>query len=118
MISSTLVANLVLALCVSSISFTITRAGIFEGFRQWCEDNLVDKLDELIHCPYCVSHYAALIGLLITQTIFNITGWVIIDFCITWFAIVAVSAVFHAIMLWGYRPVADTEYERLRRKKS
>ena len=111
-----LVSNFILALCISCISYTISRSGIFSGFRNWVERKMPDKIDELIHCPYCLSHYVALIVLLITRTIIPITGWIVVDFIITLFALIEISSICHSIMLWGYVPVAESESYRLRNK--
>jgi len=64
---------ILLALAVSSISVTITKSNAMEWLRQ-----LVSKLgrwpEELIHCPYCLSHWIAAAGVLLMAegTLFQI----------------------------------------------
>ena len=55
---------ILLALAVASTSVTISKSNALEWLR-----NLVSKLgrwpEELIHCPYCLSHWIAAAGVLL-----------------------------------------------------
>lgn len=109
------------ALCAASISYTITWAGIFSGLRE-----LVSKwgrwFEDLIHCPYCFCHYVILVIMFTTR---NLGGYLIrindvgiYNFLFTWFAIVCLTSLLHAVMLVAYKPVAEIEtYRKIRAER-
>jgi hypothetical protein len=49
---------LLLCAAVSSISLTLSKAGIFRRPREWVEDRNA-FLGELVHCPFCTSVWVA-----------------------------------------------------------
>jgi len=100
-----------IALLVGAISFTITTTSIFLSVRELIS-KWGHKLEELIHCPWCLSHYIAAIVLLITKDIILFTDIWIINFILTLFVIVAGSGLFHAIILVAYKPVAENMVRR------
>jgi len=58
-----LYGSLLLAMAVASISMTITKSSLFSGFRE--KTSKIGKLfRELFNCPYCLSHWIAIIGVL------------------------------------------------------
>ena len=112
---------ILVALCAASISYTITFAGIFKWLRKilskWGE-----WFDELIHCPYCFGHYVVLTIMLTTSNLSSvlvpITASVVYNFLFTWFCIVCVMSLLHAVMLIAYKPVAELEtFRKLKEKK-
>lgn len=112
---------LLVALCAASISYTITFAGIFKKLRDYT-DNFGEWLSELCHCPYCFGHYVVLTIMITTGNLSNylvkITDCTLYNFLFTWFAIVCVMSVIHAIMLIAYKPVAEAEtFRKLKKKK-
>lgn len=113
-----MIALIVLALFVASVSFTISVTSIFSWLREGVS-NIHPKLEELIHCPYCLGHYIAFIALLLTDfdKIPHLTGNVIIDFMIAWLCIMTPVALFHYVMLLAYRPVAETMSYRTWKKQ-
>ena len=98
------------ALCAASISYTICCTSIFKPFREWLSP-FHPKLEELIHCPYCFSHYVILTIMFttknITEYLFPISQFVVYDFLFTWFCIVCAASLLHYIMLIAYKPVMD-----------
>ena len=112
---------ILVALCAASISYTVCVAGIFEWLR-----NLVSKwgnwFDDLIHCPYCFGHYVILVILLTTSDLSSrlvpITSNILYNFLFTWFCIVCVMSLLHAVMLIAYKPVAELETFRKIHKKA
>lgn len=111
-------ALIVLALLVASVSFTISITSIFSWLREGVS-SVHPKLEELIHCPYCLGHYIAFIALLFTDLdkIPHLTGNVILDFMIAWFCIMTPVALFHHVMLRAYKPVAETMSYRAWKKQ-
>ena len=101
---------LTVALCAASISYTICYTSIFKGIREWLS-KFHHKLEELIHCPYCFSHYVILTIMLTTEDICEclvpISSFVVYNFLFTWFCIVCVTSLLHCIMLIAYKPVMD-----------
>jgi Protein of unknown function (DUF1360) len=55
---------ILLALAVSSISVTISKSNLFEPIRERL-NNWSDFLGELIYCPYCLSHWLSILGVLV-----------------------------------------------------
>lgn len=98
------------ALCAACISYTICCAGIFKPLREWVSP-IHPKIEELIHCPYCLSHYVVLVIMLTTsnvkEVLIYITGNVIYDFLFTLFTIVCIVALLHYVMCRAYAPVAE-----------
>lgn len=95
----------VLALCVSSASFTISTTSIFKEVREKIS-SYHHKLEELIHCPWCLSHWMTFIILIMTWKWMEITGSGLIDFLLTTFAITCISGICHYVLLRAYEPVA------------
>ena len=109
------------SLCAASVSYTITWAGIFSRLR-----DLVSKwglwFEDLIHCPYCFCHYVILVIMLTTRHLgdylIRINNVGIYNFLFTWFAIVCLTSLLHAVMLVAYKPVAEIEtYRKMRAKR-
>ena len=96
------------ALCAASISYTISYTSIFLGFREWIS-KFHYKLEELIHCPYCLCHYVILTIMFTTNDISSklvpIANNIVYNFLFTWFCIVCVTSLLHCVMLIAYRPV-------------
>ena len=96
------------ALCAASISYTISYTSIFLGFREWIS-KFHHKLEELIHCPYCLCHYVILTIMFTTNDISSklvpIADNIVYNFLFTWFCIVCVTSLLHCVMLIAYRPV-------------
>lgn len=102
---------LILALCVSSASFTITTTSIFKEVRE-CVSNIHHKFEELIHCPWCLSHWITFVLLLMTWDWVQITNWAFVNFLLTTFAITCLSGLFHFVLLRAYEPVAKAMVAR------
>lgn len=112
------------ALCAASISYTICYTSIFRAFREWISE-FHEKLEELVHCPYCFCHYVILVIMLLTNDLSNklipVFKWGIFNFLFTWFTIVCITSLLHCIMLIAYKPVIDyvthRKLEKLQRKQ-
>ena len=103
------------ALCAASISYTISYTSIFLGFREWIS-KFHHKLEELIHCPYCLCHYVILTIMFTTNDISSklvpITNNIVYNFLFTWFCIVCITSLLHCVMLIAYRPVMQYMTDR------
>ena len=103
------------ALCAASISYTISYTSIFLGFREWVS-KFHHKLEELIHCPYCLCHYVILTIMFTTNDISSklvpITNNIVYNFLFTWFCIVCITSLLHCVMLIAYRPVMQYMTDR------
>ena len=106
---------ILVALCAASISYTISYTSIFLGFREWIS-KFHHKLEELIHCPYCLCHYIILTIMFTTNNISSklvpIANNIVYDFLFTWFCIVCVTSLLHCVMLIAYRPVIQYMTDR------
>ena len=115
---------ILVALCAASISYTISYTSIFLGFREWIS-KFHHKLEELIHCPYCLCHYVILTIMFTTNDISSklvpIANNIVYDFLFTWFCIVCVTSLLHCVMLIAYRPVmkymTDRKIAKIKQRK-
>ena len=115
---------ILVALCAASISYTISYTSIFLGFREWVS-KFHHKLEELIHCPYCLCHYVILTIMFTTNNISSklvpITNNIVYNFLFTWFCIVCVTSLLHCVMLIAYRPVmkymTDRKIAKIQQRK-
>ena len=115
---------ILVALCAASISYTISYTSIFLGFREWIS-KFHHKLEELIHCPYCLCHYVILTIMFTTNDISSklvpIANNIVYDFLFTWFCIVCITSLLHCIMLIAYRPVmkymTDRKIAKMQQRK-
>ena len=115
---------ILVALCAASISYTISYTSIFLGFREWIS-KFHHKLEELIHCPYCLCHYVILTIMFTTNDISNklvpITNNIVYNFLFTWFCIVCITSLLHCVMLIAYRPVmqymTDRKIAKIQKRK-
>ena len=115
---------ILVALCAASISYTISYTSIFLGFREWVS-KFHHKLEELIHCPYCLCHYVILTIMFTTNDISSklvpITNNIVYNFLFTWFCIVCVTSLLHCVMLIAYRPVmkymTDRKIAKIQQRK-
>jgi hypothetical protein len=98
--TSTLLTFLVLSIANGFISLTVTKSQIFAGVRDFffnfaAPDTIRGKilawLYELINCPYCFSHWVALVMVWIWQPRLTDCGYVLIDLCVSIFAMVGVA---------------------------
>ena len=115
---------ILVALCAASISYTISYTSIFLGFREWIS-KFHHKLEELIHCPYCLCHYVILTIMFTTNDISSklvpITNNIVYNFLFTWFCIVCITSLLHCVMLIAYRPVmkymTDRKIAKMQQRK-
>ena len=115
---------ILVALCAASISYTISYTSIFLGFREWIS-KFHHKLEELIHCPYCLCHYIILTIMFTTNDISSklvpIANNIVYNFLFTWFCIVCVTSLLHCVMLIAYRPVmkymTDRKIAKMQQRK-
>ena len=115
---------ILVALFAASISYTISYTSIFLGFREWIS-KFHHKLEELIHCPYCLCHYIILTIMFTTNDISSklvpIANNIVYNFLFTWFCIVCVTSLLHCVMLIAYRPVmkymTDRKIAKIQQRK-
>ena len=116
---------ILVALCAASISYTISYTSIFLEFREWIS-KFHHKLEELIHCPYCLCHYVILTIMFTTNDISSklvpITNNIVYNFLFTWFCIVCVTSLLHCVMLIAYRPImqymTDRKIAQIKQRKN
>lgn len=111
---------LVIASAIGAITFTISVTSIFKWLRELLS-KIHSKIDELIHCPFCLSFWITLIlcFFLKRENIFQVTKIFIIDYLVFIFAVMGVSGIFHYILLRAYEPVAKSMmYRKLEKLKA
>lgn len=96
----------VAALVCAAISFTITVTSIF----QWLRERLGsyhEKLDQLLHCPWCLGHYVIAVFLLTSNLdLIPVSNQWIYNFLFTLFYMVCIGGLVHYVLLRAYEPVA------------
>lgn len=97
----TLTTLLALGMASGFISFTIARAKFFESFRDFFFNRSnpetvlgrwIGWLYELISCPYCLSHWVALVCVFIWQPRITNCSVAVIDYIISVFVIVGIAS--------------------------
>jgi Protein of unknown function (DUF1360) len=81
---------LILGLGVGLISLTLVKGTIFKRLR----DEVAYRSDffgELLSCPYCTSHWVAAIAMVIWHPRLVDCGFIVVDWIMTGFALVAVA---------------------------
>jgi hypothetical protein len=111
MLVNNFITLMLTAFAVSSISFTVTFTGLFKEVREVISAQH-HKLEELIHCPWCFSHWVTFFIVLLSSSTISFTGIGLFDFFITSFAITGVSGLFHYVLLRAYEPVAKAMVHR------
>lgn len=115
------------ALCCGSISFTLTTTSMFKSWREWMS-KFHPKLDELVHCPWCLGHWIT--GIIIVLIDLDPHGHIILldmftnrgmNLLFTIFVVVGIQAPFYYIVLRAFEPVgrylAQRKIDELRRRK-
>lgn len=85
-----------LAIAIAAASITLTRARIFKPARDWVQPRNF-LFFKLISCPYCLSHWFS--GYLATYVVFGVTDLWFVDWLITTFALVGMSALLEGLMM-------------------
>lgn len=95
------VFNLImLSMCVSTVSFTITKSKFFSPLRNWVNKRN-ERLGSLLSCSYCMSHWAAtfvVVLLYIYSPIIMVTNVLFIDVIITIFATISLATIITGMM--------------------
>lgn len=115
---------LILSFVISSISFTISTTSMFTWLREILS-SVHEKLEELIHCPWCLSHWVIIVMFVLLSSLgvqpYNVSGNYFLDFIITGFAMTFVSGLGHYVLLRAYKPVMENmmmrKMEKLQQKK-
>ena len=87
----------VLALAVSALSLTITKAKVTAPVRDWIADRNV-WFGDLVSCPYCTSHWLAFGAVAAFQPVLITSGFLLLDLFVSAFVIVALSAMLSGLM--------------------
>ena len=95
------------SLASAAISFTITTTSIFKWLRELISP-IHHKFEELIHCPWCLSHYVSLVLVIVFLREFPIIYMILL-----WFAIQGLVGLFHYVLLRAYEPVARAMAQRM-----
>lgn len=102
---------LLIAAACASVSFTITVTSIFLWLRELVSP-LHHKVEELIHCPWCLNHYIVFATVALTgQTVLISRIW-LVDYFVTSFSVIGIGGVIHFILLRAYEPVSKMMTQR------
>jgi hypothetical protein len=86
---------IILSMCVSTVSLTITKSKFFSFLRYWVNKRN-ERLGALLSCSYCMIHWVAaffVVLLYIYSPIIMVTNIIFIDVTITIFATIALATI-------------------------
>ena len=102
----TFIQLIAVALCSTAISFTITVTSIFEWFREGVSSLGIHKLEELVFCPWCFSHYVTFTILFTSDVeMLHVSKHNVYNSLFTWFVIQGMIGMFHYVILRTYEPI-------------
>jgi hypothetical protein len=82
---------LMLAFCGGCIALTVTKGTVFHKMRSWIADRS-DFFGDLIHCPYCTSHWVGFFLMVIFHPRMVVSGNIFFDYIATTFALIFLIA--------------------------
>lgn len=86
-----------LGFATSAISVTLTRSDITREPRQWLKEK-VPSLAGLIHCPYCTSHWVAMVLVLFYKPVV-VDLFLPVDLAVSVMAVVGIAGVVSGILI-------------------
>ena len=112
----------ILGIATGAISMVITKSAIFNKAHEWLEKRS-PLLEEMLSCPWCTSHWVALLFTLIYQPLlFDWTlrpawmygSWlnyllVPVDYLVTIFVMVVFAAITARVIYSAYKPIMGGE---------
>lgn len=100
------------ALAVGSLSMTLARSRMFREVRWWLARNGRDMTWDLVKCPWCVSHWVAMVTVAVYEPV-RMTNSPFLDWMLNWLAVVALApvAAFLIHRIYGALPPVPTETE-------
>lgn len=83
-----------LGLCSGSVAFTLAKSSmpLIRTLREWLTKRSKFAA-ELLHCPYCTSHWVSLPLVIFYQPRFIESHLPFVDFLVSWFAVVGAAMV-------------------------
>lgn len=104
-LAAQVVVVVTLSLAVAAISMTIAKGKIFLPLRQWVEDRN-EWLGNLVSCPYCTSHWVAVVVVALYQPKLTSFTFGIVDLIVSVFAIVTLSSFFAGLIYRAFTQMA------------
>ena len=95
-LSERILVLLCIAMAVSVVSITVTKAVIFKRVREWIENRSV-FFGELFSCPFCFSFYVTL-GFLVISPFNVVPSFGYMSIVLTYFVVIGIAAVFTGII--------------------
>lgn len=101
--------NLVfLGIATGAISMVVSRSAILNAFHAWVEKRSV-FLEDLLSCPWCVSHWIALIFTIIYRPLIVTSWFVPVDYFVTVMVMTVIAAITARIIYSAYKPIFEQE---------
>jgi hypothetical protein len=94
----------VIGIAVGVVTLTLTKATIFEGLRESIKRKSA-FFGELCSCPYCTSHWLALVALLICRTPLRISNMLLIDYGLSILTVIFISALTAGLIYRSLKPM-------------
>jgi hypothetical protein len=97
---------IVLGIASGAVSMVVSRSTIFNSFHNWLEKRSV-YLEDLLSCPWCLSHWVALVFTIIYRPLV-ITSWLIpVDYFVTVMVMTVIAAITARIIYSAYKPIFE-----------
>jgi len=104
MILSPVFDLVVLGIATGAISMVVSRSTIFNAFHDWLEKRSV-FLEDLLSCPWCLSHWIALVFTIIYHPLIVTSWFVPLDYFVTLMVMTVVAAITARIIYSAYKPI-------------
>lgn len=96
-ISERILILMCIAMAVSVIAMTVTKAVIFRGVREYVSSKS-NFFGELFSCPFCFSFYVSLLLIVFPFNAIPLFGFV--GYFVTYFAIIGIAAIFSGLIYY------------------
>lgn len=99
---------LYLGVACGAISMVLTKAAVLNSFHDWLEKRF-PKLEEMLSCPWCTSHWVALFLVLVYRPlVLKSTGWLVpVDYIVTIFVMTVIAAITARVIYSAYQPIME-----------
>jgi len=99
------VFNLIfLGIATGAISMVVSRSTLLNAFHAWVEKRSL-RLEEMLSCPWCLSHWIALVFTIIYHPLIVTSWFVPLDYFVTLMVMTVVAAITARIIYSAYKPI-------------
>jgi len=101
----------ILSAATAVASMTLSKGVIFRSFREWLQDRSWGFPGRVLACPYCTSHWIAMVAILARPGALLTGAHPVLDFIVRWLVVVFGAAIGAGIIYRAYAPMNRSEEE-------